>query len=99
MLGTDAVGHKVGVIILIQKNLPCEVISIDLDDQGRLLTVHVQLGDRDLVISNVYAPNNPGKHFFGDLSTRLMKFPLIPHVVGGDFNSTFHMTDNRSTPK
>lgn len=57
------------------------------------------LGDRDHVILNVYAPNNLWKQFYGDLSTRLIKYPLIPHVVGGDFNSSSHMTDDRSMPQ
>lgn len=92
-------GVKPGWSSQFIKNLPCEVISIDSDDQGCFLTVHVRLGNRELVVSNVYAHNNPGKYFFGDLSTRLMKFSLTPHVVGRDFNSTFHMTDNISTPK
>lgn len=98
VLGSDAVGCKAGVIILIHKNLPCKVISSNAYNQGRFLTIHVQIGDRDLLISNVYAPNNPWKLFLGDLSLRLIQHPLTPHVVGGDFNSTLHMTEDRSSP-
>lgn len=99
VLGSDAVGRKAGVLILIHKNLPCKILSMDSDDQGCFLTAHVHLGNRDRLISNMYAPNSPGKQFFGDLSSRLLKSPHISHIIGGDFNSILHPTDDRSTLK
>lgn len=89
------------MLILIQKNLPCEIQSVESDGQGCFLTASICLGSRDLIISNVYAPNSPGKHFFRDLTTRLLKSPptVSPHTIGGDFNSILHPTDDRSVPK
>lgn len=59
VLGPDAIGQKARVIILIHKKLPCEVISIDLDNQSRFFTVHVHLGNRELVISKSMHPITP----------------------------------------
>lgn len=71
----------------------------DTDCQERLITAHLCLGNRDLQITSIYAPNNPGKPLFGEWSTRLLKFPHLPHKVGGDFNTVMHLTDDRSTAK
>lgn len=99
VLGSDTVGSKARVLILIHKKIACKVLNIDSNSKGCLLKVHIRLGERELMISNVYAPNTPGRQFFGDKSTRLLKFPHTPHVVGGDFNSTLHLTDDRSILK
>lgn len=98
-LGSDAIRHMAGVLIFIHKNLFCEVLSVESDNQGRFLTAIIRLGNRDMILSNAYAPNNPRKQFFGDLSTRLLKSLHTPNIVGGDFNSILHMSDDRSSPK
>lgn len=51
VLGLNALDRKAGVIILIQKNLPCKVLSIDTDSQGRFIYIHIELGNRELVVS------------------------------------------------
>ena len=63
VLGSEAVGRKAGVLLLIHRNLPCTVQAVNTDSQGRLVSAHLKIGSKDLVISNVYAPNSPGKHF------------------------------------
>lgn len=35
VLGSNAVGRKAGVVILIGKNLPCDIISLDSGTQRR----------------------------------------------------------------
>lgn len=99
VLSSDAVRRKAGLLILIHKNLSCEVLSVGSDNQGRFLTANIHLGNKDILLWNVYAPNNPRITFFGDLSTRLLKSPHTPHVIGGDFNSILHMPNDRSSPK
>lgn len=98
VLDSDALDRKAGVLILIHKNLPCDIISINSDKQGRILSAHIRLGNRDLMLSNIYAPNSPGKSFFSDLSTWLLHHPLTPHI-GGDFNTILHPNEDRSSPK
>lgn len=97
VLGSDSNGRKAGVSILIHKNLPCMVLSVETDSQGRLISAHIQLGTKDLIVS--YAPNNPTKQFFSELSTWLLHDPHLPHIIGRDFNSTIHLIEDRSTPK
>lgn len=99
VLGSDSNGRKAGFLILIHNNLPCTVLSVDSDPQGRFLSVHVQIGTRDLIISNIYAPNSPTKQSFSELSTWLLRDPHLPHILVRDFNSTMHPIDDRSSPK
>lgn len=99
VLGSDSNKHKAGVLILIHKNLPCEVLSTKADTQGRLISAHIKLGTKDMIISNIYAPNNPTKQFYSELSSWLLSNPTLPHIAGGDFNSTAHPIDDRSTSK
>lgn len=97
VLALDAVGRKAGVLRLIHKNLPCEILSVDSDSQGRFLSARLCLGNRELKISKVYAPISPNKQFFCDLTARLIQLPLILHLVGGDFNTIIDLYEDRST--
>lgn len=98
-LGSEAVGRKAGVLMLIHKKLPCEVSSVDSDKQGCFITVRLCIGNRALQISNVYAPNSPSQSFFCELSTKLSTSPHIAHLIGGDLNMVMHHSDDRSTSK
>lgn len=99
VLGSEAAGRKAGVLLLIHKNLPCSILSTKTDHQGRLLTTHVKIGSKELIISNVYAPNSPNKQFYSELSSWLLENTHLPHLIGGDFNDTLHLIDDRSSPK
>lgn len=52
----------------------------------------------EIRLTNIYAPNSPDQSFFTDLSSKLVKDGNIPHIVGGDFNSTINQED-RSSPR
>lgn len=98
-VGSDALGRKAGVLLLIHKNLLCTVLSINTDKQGLLLSAHIKIGSKDLVITNVYAPNTPSIQFYSELTTWLLSNTHLPHLIGGDFNDVLHLTDDRSSPK
>lgn len=53
--GSAAAKGKAGVVILIHKNLPCEVLSSVHDTEGRILTLTLKLFSRKWALTNVYA--------------------------------------------
>lgn len=61
--GSALVKGKAGVIILIHKILPCEIISVENDEDGRVVILKLRLFSREWVLSNIYAPNSPSKTF------------------------------------
>lgn len=69
--GSAAVKGKAGVLILIHKNLPCDIESSTQDEEGHLLTVHLRVSSKDLVVTNVYAPNSPTKSLFQTVTSHL----------------------------
>lgn len=50
VLGSSSLDHKAGVIILIHKNLPYKVLFVHTDNQGHFISIHMKLGNRELVI-------------------------------------------------
>lgn len=90
---------KAGVLILIHKNFPCKVVSMINDSEGHLLTLYLCIATRDLVVTNVYAPNSPSKSFFQSVSTDLAPFLHLPLVIGDDFNSVMVAQEDKSMAK
>lgn len=78
VLGSPALGRKAGVIILLHKKLPYTVRSVDKDQEGRKLTIHLTIASKDLAISNIYAVNSPGTAFFQDLSSWVLRSSHTP---------------------
>lgn len=50
VFGSALVKSKAGVLILIHKNLSCEIVSVKHDDAGRLLTLHMRISNRDIYL-------------------------------------------------
>lgn len=72
--GSASTNGKAGVLILIHKRLSCEVVSSDHDVEGRLLTLHLRLSSKDLILTNIYASNSPTKSFFQAVATHLAPY-------------------------
>ena len=51
-----------GVAILIEKKTGIKVLKAKIDNAGRYITLKVQTISGILLLVNVYAPKNPGKH-------------------------------------
>lgn len=67
--------------------------------QRRIVMLHLCFPTRDLIITNVYAPNSPNKHFFQRVSLRLVPYLTKAHLIGGDFNTVMNTIEDRSTFK
>lgn len=97
--GSSLAKGKAGVLILIHKNFPCEVVSTVNDTEGRLLTLQLRVTSKEQIVTNVYAPNFPTKYFFQSVSTHLAPFLHLPLVLGGDFNSVMEPQEDKSIAK
>lgn len=97
--GSAAVKGKAGVLILIHKNLPCDIVSSTQDEEGHLLTVHLRVSSKNLVVTNVYAPNSPTKSFFQTVTSHLAPFLQFPLLIGGDFNSVMDIQEDKCKGK
>lgn len=96
VFSSAAVKGKAGVLSPIHKNLSCEVLLIERDAEGHVLTAKLRLSTREWVLSNTYVPNSPSKHFFQTLSFHFAPFLHLPLLVGGDFNSVMHLLEDKS---
>ena len=58
------------------------------DKNGRFLSAKITLDDCQIVLANVYAPNNINQQvlFFKEVQKLLSKFSQETMIIGGDFN-------------
>lgn len=92
---SDSVKCKAGVLILIHKNLPCEVVS----SAGRLLTLHLCISNKNLIVTNIYVPDSPTKSFFQAATAHLTPYLQYPLLLGGDFNTVMDMQEDKCRGK
>ena len=86
LLHTSATTHSKGQIILIKKHFPYDFKCITKTE--RILSIEIQLEDKELFIANVYAPNDPNekKHFFKVTEKYMRESKSNYKIVCGDFN-------------
>ena len=90
--------HSKGVCILINPSLNYSFENSHKDQNGRIVSVDVNLNESKFSLCNVYAPNdqNQQHEFLHDLSTYLMSNTDVDSViVGGDWNITLQAIDNQ----
>uniref|UniRef100_A0A8C2C1Q9 exodeoxyribonuclease III n=1 Tax=Cyprinus carpio TaxID=7962 RepID=A0A8C2C1Q9_CYPCA len=86
-----------GVLILVRRKLQ---ISIDYTENlmnGRCVCALVEINNTKMLLASVYAPNIFNPSFFISLEKSLSKFPDIPLIIGGDFNSYLDPVMDRSS--
>ena len=86
MFHTSVSKHSMGQLILIKHNFSYDVKCIFKSD--RVLTVCVYLPEKNVYVTNVYAPNNPAekKDFFTFLTNHIQSLDSENQIVTGDFN-------------
>jgi exonuclease III len=80
---------KRGVAILMAADLPGELYN----DEQNLLGVTYDNGVGKIPLAAIYGPNDneAGRIFFHNLEIYLNRDPLIPVIIGGDWNCTFSL--------
>lgn len=83
VVGSPALGNKAGVMILFNKNLSYNILSVENDTHGRLVTTGVKFPTFSIQITNVYAPNSPDEKALAFITEWGLKTSLTHHVLGG----------------
>jgi len=89
--------HSKGVITLINPSVNFKVEKFIPDKQGRFIILKLSLGEKAIVLVNIYAPNDVAQQvtFFKRQNQQLEEFTLDTIVIGGDFNCTLTSNDKR----
>lgn len=85
-----------GVITLIHKSLPFQVMKTLSDPTGRYLIVQGSLFNEKITLANLYGPNVDCPKFFENLFLLLASIPG-KLIIGGDFNCTISPSLDRSS--
>ena len=95
-----------GVAIMLKENLDIKTVNVTNDNDGRLLTVTIEIDELQLHVVNIYAPNDTVErcNFFNELYRKLCNLKTLHAnadlVVGGDFNCAVdNKIDRRYTDK
>ena len=70
--------------------------TVQTDREGRCLIAKIKIGDEELSVANIYAPNNypDQSKFIRDLGVNLIsKTDITKLVIAGDWNSTLFSKD------
>lgn len=52
------------MLLIIYKNLPRNVYSLEHDSDGRIVTARLKILSQEWAFTNLYSPNSPSKQFF-----------------------------------
>ncbi len=85
-----------GVAILFNPNKQYDITNIEIDNEGRWITLEIDLNDNKYRLANLYAPNKgtQRKTFFKSVCKKMIQ-GNIPVIMGGDFNCVLSKKDRR----
>ena len=75
-----------GVAILFNPNFQFDIIDVKKDFLGRYIIAHIKIGEENIILANIYGPNNDNPIFFQNLFHDLEIYQEFPTVLGGDYN-------------
>ncbi|KAL3691150.1 hypothetical protein R1sor_004801 [Riccia sorocarpa] len=91
VIASSSTGRKRGVAIIYKNDL--QLLEEKRDDQGRYVWGRFALGDRQVYLASVYAPNDCRDRIeFWKVLTR--DFPKGQWMVGGDWNAVVSQEDS-----
>jgi exonuclease III len=86
---------KRGVGILIKNSLNYTITETFKDNSENILGLSLTIDSVPIKLISVYGPNTNDQTFFNDLRRVLQTNPLIPTIIGGDWNLTVSLDDSR----
>lgn len=97
VFGSASRGNKAGVITLVHKQLAHSLVSHECDEEGRMSHLVIDHSGERWHIYNVYGPNSDNKDFFRNLGTLVGQTRSDFTLVGGDFNTVQHPSEDRKS--
>ena len=90
--------HSKCVMILVNPRFQLEVIRSTKEKDGRSIILEIKLDNQNLVLANVYAPNDIQQQvkFYQNLNQTLRGFSDKNLIIGGDFNCALTPKDRKS---
>lgn len=87
-----------GVVILIDKNIPFQMESVDKDKSGRYIIIRGMIALQRITLVNVYRPEMEGADFIHNIFFKCA-CPIAELIIGGDFNVVLDPVLDRSSSK
>ena len=81
-----------GVAILVHPNSKIELINKTEIVIGRLIAVEIKINEKNLILVNIYGPNQDDDTLFINLENFLLQNSDKECIVGGDFNTILNKT-------
>jgi hypothetical protein len=81
--------NRRGVGILVAADMPGELENVTRDDEQNLLAVTYNSGNGKIRLVSIYGPNTNDFTFYESLNNYLSADPMIPVIIGGDWNCTY----------
>jgi len=75
-----------GVMILFKGNTDIDITEVKSDGDGRMLIVTVTLINTQMVLVNIYAPNEDKPDFFHHVFNETSQLDIPNMAIGGDYN-------------
>jgi len=93
--------HSKGVMILLNPKLDCQIKEEVRDENGRFLGARITLDDVQIVLANVYAPNDTTHQvlFLKEIQKLLSNFAQEKIIIDGDFNCALSPNGGNPTSK
>ena len=87
--------HSKGVMILLNPKYDIDVIKFEKDNHGRLIVLDTKMNGANLVLINLYAPNDISQQvqFFEKVMIKLSNYADKNIIIGGDFNCPLTESD------
>ena len=88
--------HNKGVMIFLNPKLDCQSAKEVCDKNKRFLSANITLDDCQIVLANVYAPNDINQQVlsFKQVQKLLCKFAQEMMIIRSDFNCALSPSDN-----
>ena len=85
-----------GVMVLVNKSSNIEICEWSYDDEGRVIYALICMYGKEILIVNVYAPNEDDPSFYKNVFEQILKYGATFVVIGGDYNLVLDVSIDKS---
>ena len=75
-----------GCCIMFDRNLDLRVQKVEKSKEGRFIIAQIKINNKDMVLTNIYAPNTDDPEFFIKVLAKLESYEEDFKLIGGDLN-------------